>query len=290
MDKATEAEPDHSNRTVQSYVPESRFDAGPLTALKALVKEQIQYRSHIATLFGNAFKSSYRGTVLGVFWNIVLPLVPISVYLLLVTIRVFPSYDGMNPALFLGFNVMLWYLFTGLITRPISVVKSQASTAMKTSVPLSASIASSFAELCFDTLVRFCLIVGLVVAFQAWPSPNPIFILSLAIGLIFCAALGFAFSIINIVYTDTQRLVGIVFQYGLFLSGVIFPVSAMGPLSILEVANPLCVFIMATRDYLFLGHYPHLDVLLYWGIASVALFFFGVRFFYVMEHRIRGMV
>ncbi|WP_350211358.1 ABC transporter permease [Henriciella sp.] len=263
-------------------------------AIRAIFKELYQFRSHIITLFSNEFKSSYRGTVLGVFWNIVLPLVPITVYFFLVMVRVFPSRDGLPPAVYIGFNVMLWYLFTGLINRPISIVRSKASSSMKTSLPLSAEIAASFAQLTFDTLVRVCMVVVLVISFAAWPVANFLqvlgVLLSLAGGLVFAMSLGLLLSIFNIVYTDTQRLVTIILQYGLFLSGVIFPVSAMGPLVVFEVYNPFCVFISAARDYLFHGSYEHPMALYAWSGFSLVLFLLGVRFFYVMEQRIRGVV
>ncbi|WP_300390902.1 ABC transporter permease [Henriciella sp.] len=288
----TSANTDSKTAPVQRvYVPETRFHTGPFKAIRELASELYQFRSHITTLFANDFKSSYRGTVLGVFWNIVLPLVPITVYFFLVSIRVFPSYEGLPPAVFIGFNVMLWYLFTGLITRPISVVQTKAASAMKTSLPLSAAIASSFAQLTFDTLVRFCVIIALVIGYRAWPNIHIGWLmLSIAASLVFCISLGLLLSIVNIVYTDTQRLVTIILQYGLFLSGVIFPVAAMGPLSVLEVANPFCVFLNAARDGLFRGEYPFPAALFAWSGVSVLLCLIGIRFFYVMEHRIRGVV
>lgn len=287
---AKEEHPKSDSRTREvTYLPDSRFGVASFGALRALVSEVVRFRSHIATMFWGDFRSSYRGTMLGVFWNIVIPLVPISVYLLLVATRVFPAYEGMNPALYIGFNVTVWYLFTGFVTRPITVVRSKVSSAMKTSMPLSASIASSFAQLAFDTLVRLVFIVLLVVAYQQWPDPNVFGLLfTIFSALMFSFGIGLILAIANIVYTDVERVVTIVFQYGLFLSGVIFPLSFMGPLSFLETVNPFAVFVTATRDYLFFGTYPHWTALCSWAGAGVVFFLLAVRFFYVMELRIRG--
>lgn len=273
------------------YQPDSRYSVGPIVAMRSLLGEVRRFRSHILTLFSNDFRSSYRGTVFGVFWNFILPLVPISVYLLLVSIRVFPAYDGMEPALFLAFNVMLWYFVTGLILRPIEVVKSKAATAMKTSLPLSVAISSSFAQLCFDALVRLALVIVLILYFQAWPAPNLLgFAATLIVAFTFCFSMGLILSIFNMAYSDTQRLVTIVLQYGLFMSGVIFPISSMGRLSVLEVWNPFCVFVTAMRDYLFFGGYDHAYALLAWAGVSLVLFVISVRFFYTMEQRVRGLI
>jgi lipopolysaccharide transport system permease protein len=277
-------------RVVREYVPDSRYSASPVHATRALFQEILQFRSHILTLFSNDFRAAYRGTALGVFWNIVLPLVPISVYLLLVNIRVFPSHDAMDPALFLAFNIMVWYFITGLISRPMDVVKAKASTAMKTSLPLSVAIASSFAQLSFDTLVRLCLVVVLVFVFRTWPAANPIgVVISIFSAVVFCMSLGLILSIVNMVYSDAQRLVTMFLQYGLFLSGVIFPVSAMGSLSFLATFNPLCVFVTSLREYLFVGHYEYETALWIWSGVSLVMYLLAVRFFYTMEQRVRGL-
>ena len=273
------------------YRPDSRSGVSILHAFKALLKEIHVFRSHIATIFMGDFKASYNGTVLGVFWNIILPLIPITVYILLVNLKVFPRYDGLSPSVYIAYNVTLWMLLTGLITRPMQVVFAQNQNTMKTSMPMSVAIASSFAQLSFDTFVRLILVMGLIIAFSQWLNANIfVFLLSLISGAVFCLGVGLFLSILNMVYPDINRVVGIALQYGLFLSGVIFPVSTLGPLAVLELTNPFNVFIRASRDSLFFGGYEHLDALLIWGGVSLVFLFIALRFFYVMEHRIREMV
>ncbi|MEL6757743.1 MAG: hypothetical protein AAFP81_15020 [Pseudomonadota bacterium] len=199
----------------RSYRPYERFSDGPFLAFRRFWGEALRHRSHISTVFVDDFKGGYRGTALGVFWNFVLPLVPISVYVLLVNLRVFPSFEGMDPALYIGFNVTLWTLFTGLITRPIQVVKARNAVTMMTSLPMSAAILASFAQLCFDTLVRCVLIIGLVVLFQQWPNVAFLdLLLFLVFGFTFCFSLGLLLSILSMVFEDVARLVTILLQYG----------------------------------------------------------------------------
>lgn len=287
--EATEKAPPNPRKT-RIIEPDSRFSAGPITSAKSLAAELYRYQSHILTLFSNDFKASYRGTTFGIVWNFILPLVPISVYLLLINIRVFPSYGGMEPALFLAFNIMLWYLFTGLVLTPINVVKAKAASSMKTSLPLSVAIASSFAQICFDTLVRLALVIALVVLFQDWPMPNVLGLMLVIItSIVFCLSAGLMLSIVNMAHSDTQRIITILLQYGLFLSGVIFPMSSMGVLAVFEPWNPFAVFIAASRSFLFEGGYIYQNALYYWAIGSVFLLIFSIRFFYLMEQRVRGL-
>ena len=279
------------SHTIQHYKPQSRLDASSLDATAALAGELSSYRSHIATMFVGDFRASYRGTLLGVFWNFVLPLVPISVYILLVSLKVFPRYDGIEPSVYISFNVTVWMLLTGMITRPMQVVKTRNQETMKTAMPMSVAIASSFAQLCFDTLVRLALVTVLVVAFAQWPHFNILpFLVALISGLAFCFAIGLMLAIFNIIYPDLDRIVNIVLQYGLFLSGVIFPVSTLGPLRVLENTNPLNVFIRTMRDYLFVGSDTQPQSLWIWAAVAFMIFLIAVRFFFIMEHRIREAV
>lgn len=267
------------------------MNANPFWAIAVMVAEIWRFRSHISVVFWNEFRGAYRGTKLGVLWNIILPLVPISVYILLVNLRIFPQYEGLSPAVYIGFNVTVWMLLTGMITRPMQVVKLRTQEAMKTSIPLTAAISSSFAQLTFDTLVRLCLIAGLVLWFGPVPKVNaPFLILALFSGMGFCLALGLILSIFNMIYPDVDRLTNIILQYGIFMSGVIFPVSTMGPLAVLETINPFNVFIKSTRDYAFFGVHSDLNTLLIWAGAGLVLSLIAARFFYVMEHRIREVV
>lgn len=275
----------------RSYRPNNRADANIFSAIAALIGEIRQYRSHIATIFAADFKNTYRGTVFGVFWNFTLPLIPISVYILLVSLRVFPRFEEIPPAVYLSFNVTMWMLLTGVITRSIQVVKSRTQEAMKTSIPLTAAISSSFAQLCFDTLVRLVLVAVLVAVFGPVPKVNILWLLlAISSGLLFCLSIGLTLSIFNMIYTDVERLTTIVLQYGIFLSGVIFPISTLGPLAVTENYNPFNVFIKSARDFLFFGGHPDAAALLAWAGVAVILSLLSLRFFYVMELRIRETV
>ncbi|HCN91968.1 ABC transporter permease [Hyphomonas sp. UBA5107] len=291
MNRLSASKDRHAMQSSRHYRPQSRLDATSFDAVSTLTGELSQYRSHISTMFAGDFRSSYRGTVLGVVWNFVLPLVPITVYILLVSLKVFPRYDGLAPAVYISFNVTMWMLLTGMITRPMQVVMSRNQETMKTAMPMSVAITSSFAQLCFDTLVRLALVAALVVAFGQWPQLNIVpFLLSLVTGLAFCLALGLTLAIFNVIYPDVDRITNIVLQYGLFLSGVIFPVATLGPLSVLENLNPFNVFIRTTRDYMFIGADTHPGTLWLWTAVAFIVFLISVRFFYIMEHRIREAV
>lgn len=277
-------------KALRIYRPDSRFKVSLIGGIAALAREAFDYRSHISTIFRNDFQASYRGTALGVVWNFVLPILPITVYVLLVNLRVFPAREGIPASVYIGFNVILWFLFTGLINQPIQVVRSRNVEAMKTAMPLSATIMSSFARLSFDTLVRTAFVAFLVVLTGAALKISAIALAPIVIaGAVFFLGAGLLLSILNAVYPDIDRFVTIALQYGIFLSGVIFPLSSIEPLSFLEIVNPFAVFIHAARAVVFEGDLPHPVAFWSWTASGAALLTVAARFFYVMEYRVRGL-
>ena len=277
-------------RTSRIHRPDSRFNTGLFGGITALAREVFDYRSHISTIFLNDFHASYRGTALGVLWNFILPILPITVYVLLVNLRVFPAREGIPASVYIGFNVLLWFLFASLINQPIQVVRSRNAEVMKTAMPLSATIASSFARLSFDTLVRTAFVAALAAFTGAAVKVSALALAPIVVaGAILFLGIGFLLSILNAIFPDIDRFVTIILQYGIFLSGVIFPLSAIDSLSFLEFANPFAVFIHAARAAVFEGALPHPLAFWSWTAFGAVLLVAAARFFYVMEYRVRGL-
>jgi len=270
--------------------PDSRVKEGPVTALRHLVSEIWRFRSHIRIVFRGQFRAAYSGSGLGIFWNYALPLVPLTVYWFLSKLRVFPNFEGVDSATFLTFGVTLWFLLAGCVQTPIQVIQSRNKEAMKTAFPLSASIISDFAKLLFDTLVRLALVAIVIITTQSLPTLQglllpiillPAFLLFFGVGLML--------GVLNVIYNDISRVVNIVLQYGLFVSGVIFPLHHAGLISTLNQYNPFAVFIDASRSIVFLGLLNDAGGYLIMSVVGLFVFILSVRLFYIMEYRVRGI-
>ncbi|RJG40881.1 ABC transporter permease [Mesorhizobium sp. DCY119] len=287
----TECESRSEHSIIRVYRADSRFADGVAAALLHLVREVWRHRAHVGLIFKRDFKASYRGSALGIFWNFVLPLLPVSVYVFLSMLGVFPNIEGLPRAVYVSFNVTLWLLFAGLVEQPIKVVKSRNVDAMKTSLPISVAIASSFALLSFETLLRVLLIAAMVLAYLTPISVYaPLAIPVTIIGVAFCLSIGLLCAILNIVLPDTQSIITIIMRYGIFLSGVIFPLSAIGPLGWLDKINPFAILIHATRDVAFFGTLTHPVPFAALCFATLLMLLFSARVFYLMEYRIRGVI
>lgn len=282
---------DLEHRTVRIYRPDNRFREGAAAAFVHLLRESWRHRAHIGLMFRRDFKAAYSGTVLGKFWNFTLPLLPVSVYVFLSVLGVFPAVDDLPRGVFVAYNVTIWLLFAGLVEQPIAVVRSRNAETMKTSLPISVAVASGFATLCFETLLRIGLVAVIVAASGVVPAATlPLALPVLVVGIAFSLSLGLILAIANIALPDTQSIVTVAMRYGIFVSGVIFPLSAIGPLQWLELVNPFAILIQAARDLTFHGTVSYPVPLAVVCLTALAAVLFAARTFYLMEYRIRGIV
>lgn len=270
--------------------PDSRIDDSLLFAMKRLINEIWSFRSEIRIIFLARFRNAYSGTGLGIVWNYLLPLVPLTVYLFLSLVRIFPDIDGVNRATFITFGVTLWFLFAGCIQVPIKVIQSRNKESMKTNFPLSASMVAEFGQLSFETVVRLTLVLIIIILSNASPTLQTLMLpIIIFPALIFFTGIGVILGILNVIYKDVSRLTNMILQYGIFVSGVIFPVGNISLLSEINTINPFAIFIDASRSIVFIGAINTFQSYLVLSCLAFVLFAFFVRIFFVMEYRLRGI-
>lgn len=277
-----------SGKTVTVIRSDTRHYTGFFGSVSALAKEVYQYRHQVWSVYKQNFRNSYFGTGLGMVWNFILPLVPLTVYVFLSQIKVFPSFEGVSRATYVAFGVTIWFVLTSFVQSPMSTVASRSKEAMKTAIPLSSSIVSSFANIVFDTSVRIIFIIFMMVFMQTLPSAMAplVFVLFLAAFFLFFGA-GLILSVLNAIYKDFARVTDIVLRYGLFLSGVIFPIGRSDLAVLLRNVNPFAVYVNASREIVFDGHIVDWLPLLIWSGLGLIVFLIGCRLFYVMEFKLR---
>lgn len=278
------------SQQIQVIRPDSRMRESMLTAIRHLINEIWNCRSHIGIIFKGRFRASYSGTGLGIFWNYVLPLIPLTVYWFLSALRVFPNFEGVDGSTFITFGVTLWFLFTGCIQVPMKVIQSRNKESMKTHFPLSASIVSEFARLLFDTMIRVILVLIIIVFTQSWPTAQGLMLPFILLPALFLfIGMGVMLGITNVIYNDVSRVVNIILQYGIFVSGVIFPLYDIGILSAFNEINPFAIFIDASRSIVFQGVINNLQNYLIASCLAFIFFIVSMRIFFIMEYRVRGI-
>lgn len=262
---------------------------GFATALAALAGQVRRNHWHIGQLFIRDFSNSYQLTRFGVVWNYVLPIVPITVWVLLSGLRMFPSFDGVSSVVWVTMGVTLWFLFSGFLMLPISTVESKIREGTKSEMPLIGFVIVGFAQLFFDTLVRVIATAGVFIFFQGLPHVGalltPFIVLS---AFMFFTGIGLILAVFNLAYRDIIKVVGMVLQYGMLLSGIVFPIADVPFLSDYVAFNPFFVFVDSIRTLFVQGTIKHPVELAVFCASGVIIFVFACRFFYISEKRLKG--
>jgi len=273
--------------TVYSSVGPRRL--GFTGALRKLIQQINTHRWHIRQMFNQNFTNAYRFTRFGVIWNYILPMVPITVWVLLNGLRLFPSFDNVSSVVYVTLGVTLWFLFSGCVTLPIATVESKISEAARSELPLISFVIAGFAQLSFDTLVRIAATAIVFIGFHGAPAITIIatpFVIFFA--LIFFSGIGLTLAIFNLAYRDINKIVVMLLQYGMLLSAIVFPISRIPVLGQISVFNPFYIFVDSIRTLTVFGELRHPISLGLFSLAGIVFFLIACRLFYAGEQRIKG--
>lgn len=232
------------------------------------------HRSLVARLAKRELAARYRGSLLGMLWAVINPLLMLGVYTFVFT-TVFQARwntgDGGSPqfALLLFSGLILFTIFSDCINRAPGLLLENTSYIKKVVFPLeilpivSLMVALANAAIGLGILVLFHLLVlGLL--------PVTAFLLPLVMVPLCLTTLGLSWFLASsgVFLRDIRQMVGVGVTVLMFLSPIFYPVSAVPErFRVFIHLNPLTPILEQSKDLLFWGRIPSP---LNWSIAVLA--------------------
>ncbi len=280
---------EHRNH-MKIYSAKYRCNSSLLTVLQESFQQIIQYRWQILLAIKKRIQSTYQQDAFGFFWSILMPIIPMTVYMVLAHIKVFNTVKDQPFIYYIAMGMMIWLMMASIIQNVMTSIKREKSILTTTNFPILASMISQLGSVLYDTAIRIIAVVAIVIWFGIDSSFTSIMLslLSLIPAIIFAFALGMILSILDIVIQDTRRIVDIFLRYGLFVSSVIFPFPTDGMLGTINQFNFFNTYINATRDILYYGSLENLSLFIYTSILGLFLFMISLKLVYTMEYKIRA--
>ena len=272
------------------YSAKFRCNTNLLTAFKETYKQAITYKWQIVLAIKKQIKATYQQDVFGFFWSILMPIIPMTVYMILAEIKVFNTVEDMPFVYYIGVGMLMWLLMSTIIRSVMMSIKREKSILTTTNFPIIASMLSHLGEVLHDTFIRFIAIAAIILWYQldiSWIA-TILALLSLIPAIILAFALGMILSILDVVMQDTRRFVDIFLRYGLFISSVIFPFPVDGIFGFINQFNFFNTYVNATRDFLYYGGITNLSVFIYTSIVGLVLLIVSVKIIYNMDYKIRA--
>lgn len=243
-------------------------------------------RSQLLSAFWRQYTAPYRQSVLGAMWAFILPVVPVSAYLLLRAV-IFPSgaQDAqIHGAVYVGLGALLWFYLIDLIQNPQAVLRKQKQFFAQGKLSGIGITLIAWVQGLLETGLRLPLVIVVVVLFQGpvWTGVPylALFFLCASIG---AYGFGLLLAIVSAFIPDAKILMEVLVRYLVFFSSVIFPIPRTGLLELVYLMNPLGVLINNARHVFIYGEV--LDPIYMAGICTgcVIVFLSGASLFQFLE-------
>lgn len=246
-------------------------------------KELYQYRELLKTNVKKEIRGKYKGSVLGVLWSFLNPLLMVAVYAIVFPYLMRTTQE--NYLIFLITGIIPWIFFTTVVTSGCNCVWINGGIIKKVyfpreilpiSVVLSALV--NFLISCVIILI-FVIFGGIGVSIQIlWLPVIAIIQSALSLGLLFIL------SAINVYIKDIEYIVQFVMNLLFYATPIVYDVTMIPErFRWLLYLNPMAHFLDAYRAIFYSKTMPDLKSLGIIGIISFLVLIIGYRIFKKLE-------
>jgi ABC-type polysaccharide/polyol phosphate export permease len=254
----------------------------------------LRYRELFANLFRRDFHAKYKGSLLGVLWSLLNPLVLLGVYLVVFGVLL-KNKDVPHYPIYLLAGLSLWIFFSVSMQSAARSMVDSAELIRKVRFPRQLVAFSMVAT----QAVTFALMIGILIVLSLVFVPDARANAWLAIPLSvlfagFVAGLALFVASLNVLFRDVEHILTAALLPWFFLTPILWSAATLGAtgarhhtlLQVLHWGNPVAPPIFAVRDALWSGHLPHAGDVIYLAVASVVALALGAWVFARVDDRI----
>ncbi len=237
------------------------------------LKETARYKDLIRLFVQRDFKTKYKQTILGPLWFIIQPLLTTFIFTIVFGYIAGIPTDGVPQFLFYLAGNVPWLFFAACLTHTSSTFYNNARLFGRVYFPRIITPISTALTCFFNFLIQFVMFVIIdVILIVTGASANvtlyalltPVLIMQLGI---LGTGIGIMISSLTVKYRDLQVLVGFGVQLWMYLSPVVYSVSAIenATLKTLIMLNPVTPVI----EFMRIG---------WLGVGTVSWLYLGISF------------
>jgi len=229
----------------------------------------------------------YRGSLLGVTWSFLTPLLMLAVYSF-VFVGVFraswpgtPKGNGVEFALQVFAGLLVFNLFAEVANRAPNLIVEQPNLVKKVIFPVELLAWVTVLSGMFHLLISVAtLLLVLLIARGGLPVTALALPLVLLPFLPMLLGFGWFLSAIGVFVRDVSPVMSMIVSLIMFLSPVFYSVASLDPeIQFWMHLNPLTLIIEQVRAVLLLGHWPAWSALGAYGLVACAFAALGATFF-----------
>ncbi len=253
-----------------------------------------RYRELFSNLFRRDLQTRYKGSVLGVAWSLVNPLVLMGIYVLVFSL-LWKVAQVPHYALYLLVGLTVWLFFSSSLTMASRSLVDSAALIKKVRFPRQLVPLSVVATqlVAFAAMLVVLIVANLIVI----PETRETIWLSLPLSVVLIAFVGgisLAVACANVVFRDVEHLITALLLPWFFLTPILYRLEDLPGgvqrydwvVTILRWVNPITPPIYALRDPMFYGRLPDVWDVVYLCVGAVVAMGLGAWVFSRVDDRI----
>jgi lipopolysaccharide transport system permease protein len=220
-----------------------------------------RHRTLVVRLARRDIEARYRGSVLGLAWTVVNPLIMLAVYTFIFSV-VFKArwgavQDGGTAefALYLFSGMILFTIFSECVSRSPGLILENVSYIKKVVFPLEIMPVVVLAAALFNAAIGFVILLIFYLVVHGLPPLTALLIPLVLLPLcLFALGLSWFFAAAGVFLRDLRQMVNVLITVMMFLSPIFYPLSAIPEAyQTLILLNPLTLLLERSKDVLFWG-------------------------------------
>lgn len=258
--------------------------------LPAPILDIHRYRNLLYQLIKRDISSRYQGTLIGIAWSLVLPLLTLGVYALVFGLILQPRWPNVSdPSMFtllLFSGLLVFNFFAECASRATSLIVTNANYVKKVVFPIDLLIWVPIGSALFHItlgLLAWAILVLVLGGQLYWTTIlAPLVLLPL---VIMSAGISYFFSAIGVFIRDVGQIIAVSVQLLMYLGPVIYPREVLPErFQWLMAFNPITVPIEQFRNILNYGLLPNFESLFIYTLVGCLVSWLGRLFFEKTRH------
>jgi lipopolysaccharide transport system permease protein len=244
----------------------------------------VRYRGLIQSLVARELKARYRGSVLGVVWSFINPLLLLSIYSFVFATIMKNDEPRTRPfAVFMFCGLLPWTWFAMSLTEASSALINSGNLIKKVLFPAEVLPIVSVLANMVHFVLGLVILVGFMIFYRHFPSLVDLgwFPLVVLIQLVFTTGLALALSALAVHFRDIRDLVNNLLTLWFFATPIIYPyfMGSVRRFIWLFRLNPFFHLAVSYQEILFFHRFGHARSLAAMAVLSVAVFLGGYWLF-----------
>lgn len=254
-------------------------------------KELYDYREMMFSLIQKELRGKYKGSVLGFFWSLLIPLFQWLIYTMVFSIF-FKNENIENFHMFLFVALIPWFFFSSSLSGGALTILQQKNLVQKIYFPrLVLPIAYTISYF-INMLLSFIIVFLALFISGIGVNPGVLWYLPIImlVELLMCIGVALLFSAMTVYFRDLEYILNIVTMAWMYLTPILYPVDMVPEYESLLYLNPMTSVTVAYRDVLYYKQAPAMETLIYavgWGLVVLVIGF--VTFQKLQRHFVEEM-